>query len=334
PTFNLGTIGGGSSGTAIAVLQTNNTLGNGQNYIPVRLSYTTQYGANVSKVISVPMSVIINQPNIVPSISATAPQTLYAGSNQTLSVSIQNIGLGVAKNVTVKFLSTNNITVGSSAAGIFIGTIPAGTSVLQSVFISANRADNLTNYAIPVQLTYSSANYQSVVQKTVYLNVTLQRSAIYNVTNVTGLLSPGGTYVPLTFKVKNTGGQIAQQITFSLQSIYPIAPASPNVYLTQLAPGATANVTFYVNVDAQGNPGSYPVTVYEQWSQPNGASSTQYSASNNYYAVVQSSGSSGGSGGIIVDAVIGVAIIAIAGYILWKRMPLRNVKPEGKKSAK
>ncbi|MDE1869646.1 MAG: COG1361 S-layer family protein [Candidatus Micrarchaeota archaeon] len=331
PTFNLGTINGGASSSAVATLQTNSTLQEGQNLIPVRLQYTTQYGANVSKVVMVPMSVIINQPNIVPSIIATSPQTLYAGSNQTLSVSIQNIGLGVAKNVTVKFLSTNSITVGSSAAGIFIGTIPADSSITQSVFISASKTDNQTNYSVPVEVSYSSSNYQSVAKKTLYLNVTLQKSAIYNITNVSGKLSPSGTYLPLTFTVRNAGGQTAQQITFSMQSIYPIVPASPNVYLKQLAPGESANVTFYVNVDAQGNPGSYPVTVYEQWSQPNGASSQQYSASQNYYAVVSPQG---GGSGIIVNIVIGVAVIAIAGYILWRRMPQKNAKLDSKKPAK
>jgi len=331
PTFNLGTVSGGASASAIATLQANSTMRDGQNYIPVRLRYTTQYGTNVTNVINVPISVIINSPNLIPSIVASQPQTLYAGSNQTLSVAIQNIGLGVAKNVTVSFIGTQNITVGSSASSIFIGTMQPGASQTQSVFISASKYDNQTNYRVPVELSYSNANYQTKVQRTLYLNVTLQNSAIYNVTSVSGTLLPGATYVPLTFQIRNIGGQTAQQVTFSLQSIYPIVPASPNQYLSQLAPGQTANVTFYVNVDAQGNGGSYPVTVYEQWSQPNGATSQQYSSSQNYYAVVGLTSSSGG-GGITTYLIIGVVIIAAAGYILWKRLPmLKGIKLGGKR---
>ncbi|MDE1854582.1 MAG: hypothetical protein KGI38_12670, partial [Thaumarchaeota archaeon] len=315
-----------------ATLQANSTMMDGQNYIPVRLRYTTQYGANVTKIINVPISVIVNAPNLIPSIIASQPQTLYAGSNQTLSVSIQNIGLGVAKNVTVSFVGTQNITVGSSASSIFIGTMQPGASQTQSVFISASKYDNQTRYRVPVELGYSNANYQIRVQKTFYLNVTLQNSAIYNVTGVSGTLLPGATYVPLTFRIRNIGGQTAQQVTFSLQSIYPIVPASPNQYLAQLAPSQSANVTFYVNVDAQGNGGSYPVTVYEQWSQPNGATSQQYSSSQNYYAVVGLTSPSGGGSGITAYLVIGAVIIAVAGYVLWKRHPtLRGIRLGGKK---
>lgn len=321
PTFNLGTINGGESSDAVAVLQANSTLKEGQNYIPVRLRYTTQYGASANEIVNVPISVIINQPNIVPSITSTQPQTLYAGSNQTLTVSLENIGLGVAKNVTATFISTPNLTVGSSASGIFIGTVQPGAAEMQSVFISASKHDNLSNYKLPVELSYSNANYETTVNKTVYLNITLQRSAIFNVSSVKGNLAPSGTYVPLTFSVQNIGGQEADQITFSLQSIYPISPASPNVYLTSLAPGQSTNVTFYVNIDAQGNPGSYPVTVYEQWSQPNGATAQQYSASNNYYATVGSANSSG-SGGVTVLYTVGgiVVVIGVAAFIIRKRM--------------
>ncbi|MDE1828308.1 MAG: hypothetical protein KGH65_04060 [Candidatus Micrarchaeota archaeon] len=322
PTFNLGTVGGGASASAAATLQANSTMTPGQNYIPVRLKYSTQYGSNVTTIVNVPISVIINAPNLIPSIVSSAPQTLYAGSNQTLSVSIQNIGLGVAKNVTVSFIGTQNITVGSSASSIFIGTMQPGASQTQAVFISASKYDNKTHYQIPVELSYSNANYQTKVQKTLYLNVTLQNSAIYNVTSVSGTLLPGATYVPLTFRIKNIGGQTAQQVTFSLQSIYPIVPASPNQYLAQLAPGQSANVTFYVNVDAQGNGGSYPVTVYEQWSQPNGATSQQYSSSQNYYAVVgltnPSGGSSGGSGLYIIGGIVVIVAMAV---VLRKRIP-------------
>lgn len=335
PLFNLGTVSAGTTASATAVLEANSTLQQGQNYIPVKLQYQTQYGANVSKIVNVPVSVIVDSPNLVPSIIAAQPQTLYAGSNQTLTVSIQNVGLGVAKNVTAQFISTSNMTVGSSASSVFIGTIQAGASFTQSVFISASKFANQTHYRLPVALKYSNANYQSNISRTLYLNITLQRSAIYNITNVSSTsLLPGATYAPITFRIKNIGAQTAQQITLSLQSIYPIAPASPNVFLKQLAPGQSANVTFYVNVDAQGNSGSYPVTLYEQWTQPNGATSQQYSSSQNYYAQVGGTRQSGGGTDATTYIIIGIVIIVVAGYILWKKVPqaanlFKAIAPKG-----
>ena len=327
--FNLGAIQASGSAVGYATLEANSTLTQGSSYIPVILRYTTQYGANVTRTVSVPISVLVEQPNLVASITASQPQTLYAGSNQTLTVSIQNIGTGVAKNITAMFLSTSNLTVGNSASSDFIGTIDAGSSVSQSVFVIADKKDNLTNYALPVRFTYSNANYQSSIEKTGYLNVTLQRSAIYNITNVTDSLQPGATYAPISFTVKNTGGESAQQVTFSLQTIYPISPVNPNVYVTQLAPGQSRTITFYVNVDTQGSLGNYPVTLYEQWTQPNGATSQQYSGSNNYYASVYGSGS--GAGGTTA-AIVVVVVLVIVVAVLYRRgiikLPMQAKKKE------
>ncbi|MDE1805014.1 MAG: hypothetical protein KGH59_04510, partial [Candidatus Micrarchaeota archaeon] len=333
PLFTLGTISGGSSSSAAATLQANSTMSPGINHIPVRLQYTTQYGANFTKNVSIPISVIVNAPNLQPSITSAQPQTLYAGSNQTLTVSIQNIGIGVAKNVTVRFLSTPNITVGSSASSLFIGTINAGSSSSQNLFITASKDANQSYYRIPVELSYSNANYQSSVQKVSYINVTMQKAAIFNITGVSsGALVPGATYVPITFRVRNIGSQTAQQVTFTLQSIYPVAPSSPNAYLTALAPGQSANVTFYVNVDAQGNPGSYPATVYEQWSQPSGAASQQYSGAQNYYAQVGGTKSGGGQGGGIATAVgVTVAIAVVVAFLVRSGRIKLPPRPQQKK---
>ncbi len=113
--FNLGSIAAGSGSTATVTLISNRSLMQGSSYLPVKLTYITQYGTNLSRVEKVPLSVLISEPSLVASEISSQPQTLYSGSNQTITVGIQNIGVGIAKNVSVKFLSTQNITVGSSA---------------------------------------------------------------------------------------------------------------------------------------------------------------------------------------------------------------------------
>ncbi|MDE1846214.1 MAG: hypothetical protein KGH53_02970, partial [Candidatus Micrarchaeota archaeon] len=70
----------------------------------------------------------------------------------------------------------------------------------------------------------------------------------------------------------------------------------------------------------------------EQWTQPNGATAQQYSASSNYYAVVGSTKSS--SNNTIAYAVIAIAVIAVAGYAIWKRRMAENNKQAAKKAAK
>ncbi|MDE1860780.1 MAG: COG1361 S-layer family protein [Candidatus Micrarchaeota archaeon] len=327
--YYLGTVQPKQSATALMTLQSNSSLMGGEATMPVRVSYSTRYGSQVNQTVEVPISVLISTPNIVPSIANAQPPTLYSGSNQTITVALSNIGTGTAKNVTASFISTPDITVSSSASNLFISSIAPGQTVDETVLILASKSANQTNYAIPVSLSYQTANYQRTINKTSQLKITLQPAASFNITGASSNVAPGSTYVPITFTIRNTGNEVAQHITLSFQTIYPLAPVNSNQYVQQLAPGESAQVTFYVNVDQQGNPGSYPVTVYEQWTQPNGATSQQYVTSESYYATV---GGGGGAvpGGSSLYLIIGAIVVIGAGIFLYRRMQAGKAKREKK----
>ncbi|MDE1823019.1 MAG: hypothetical protein KGH50_01710, partial [Candidatus Micrarchaeota archaeon] len=319
--LNLGTIAQEASGSGTVTLQANTSLASGNSSIPMLLTYSTLAGANYSKVVMVPVSVLINRPNIVASIIDATPSVLRSGANQTLTVGIQNIGTGVAKNLTVSFMSTSNITVGNAASGIFIATLQPNQTATYGISITASSNANYTSYSIPIRMGYQTANYQQSISKNTSINVTLQKAAIFNVTGVSGYLNVGGTYVPLTFTVRNVGNEPANHVTVSLQTIYPISSANSNAYVESLAPGQSRQVTFYVNVDSQGNPGPYPVTLYEQWTQPNGATNQQYTGSNNYYANVGGTGNGPMSKLPISDIVLGIIIVVAAALLLRRFRP-------------
>jgi len=79
-----------------------------------------------------------------------------------------------------------------------------------------------------------------------------------------------------------------------------------------------------INVDTSGLPGSYPVTIFETWKQPNGTPNQLYSGSNNYYVVVESGSSSNNS--IIWDMVIVVVIVLLATYFAAKQARAKRSK--------
>jgi len=78
-----------------------------------------------------------------------------------------------------------------------------------------------------------------------------------------------------------------------------------------------------INVDTSGLPGSYPVTIFETWKQPNGTPNQLYSGSNNYYIVV---GGSGSNSPIIWYIIIVVAIVLLATYFAAKQAMARKSK--------
>lgn len=325
--FALGTIEPQQTAAASAIVQPNSTLSQGNSSISVILKYDTEYGQPVTQYVQVPVSIFISSPDISVSIASAAPASLYPGSNQTLVLSIQNIGVGLAKNVTINLQNTRNITLGNSASNIFIGSLAAGASTTHNILITANKNDNQSTYQLPVYLSYQTSNYQSQVNRTEFLPIKLQPSAIFNITGISEDLIPGDTDVPVTLYIKNTGNQAAQQVTFSLETIYPISQINPNAYLKQIAPGQTENITFYVAVDSQANLGQYPITLYDQWTQQNGAQQL-YSSSQNYYVqVVNSSGI--GLGDIIIAIVVIVAAVMI-----YRRMSKSKKAPAQKKENK
>lgn len=331
--FNLGVIDAGSQATGMFTLQANSTLSSGLEYVPINIKYTLESGQNVSQNESVPISVLVNNPNIVVSISSAEPQFLYSGGNQSLVLSIQNIGTGVAKNLTVSFNSNPQISVGSSSSQFFLGSLDAGATSSETLFINANKNDNSTNYYLPADITYENANYQQEYNKTQNLEIHLQKSAIFDVLNVTSNLYPGVTFVPVTFRITNTGSQEADQVSLSLQTIYPVTPINSNAYIAKLASGQSQNVTFYVNVDSGGNAGSYPVTLFEQWTQQNGATNQQYTSSQNYFVpVAAASTSQSNNYGYI--AVIVIVVVAFVAYRRMKKAKVAAVSGQEKKDAK
>ncbi len=318
PRTNFGIVAAGSTGAAQLTLQTSAQLPIGNVTIPVRISYTAQDGKNYSYPSNIPLSFVPSSPNIVASVESASPSQLYAGSNQTLTVLVQNIGYGDAKNLSVKFLSTGALSVSGAATNFYVGTLPAGQSKTVSVFISASSNANFTNYTMPVSLSYRNINYQKNISTIQYIPVNLQSSSIFTVTGVSSALTAGGAYQAITYTIKNTGSEPAQQLSVNLQTVFPVSPVNANYYIAQLNPGQSVNATFYVNIDSHGNTGSYPVTLYEQWRQPNGYTTQQYFGSNNYFVSVAGTGSSSsGSNDYTYIAVVVIIIIAVV--VAYKR---------------
>lgn len=338
--FNFGTINAGGEAEASTSLQVESTISSSVHNITLEVTYSGDI-QKYSTMVKVPISVALGSPNIQVSVASAMPQQLYTGSNQTLTLLIQNIGNGIARNVTIMPESSRSISVQSSAANFFIGSIPAGGSVEEQLLISANSSMYANSSSLPVSVSYENANYNNKTTVSEKLPVVVAPGALFTIESVNDSVYPGSAYSPITMRIKNTGNEAAQQITFSLQTIYPISPVAGDAYLSSLAPGQTANVTFYVSADQNGAEGNYPVTVYEQWKQPNTATSELFSGSNNYFAIVYSSQSSAAQANsnsssdyyeYVIAIIVVVAIIAIAVRMYRKRSAkAKKVKTKGEK---
>lgn len=322
--FNIGYLGEGSSVQLTSTYQASKFITNGTYKMPIQVSYQTVTGKPYTQNQNQSLAVLINNPNIVINVLSEQPQTLYKGYNQSLVLGITNIGTGAAENVTADFYSGYGINVLSSVSKFFIGSITPGQTIQESLLISASNY-TLNNASFYSNLRYLSANYKSAFEKNQTIPITVASSSTFNITSGNYSIAPGATTVPLNLVITNTGNIDAQNIQVSFQSSYPITPVTSSFYIASLAPGQSANVSFQVSANSNANPGTYPITLYETWKQPNGAVEQLYSGTNVYYATINNGQGSGSSQIMNIVIIVIVVIVLIAVY--------RRIKSSKKKKA-
>lgn len=312
-------------------LLVNSNITSGTHNITLYVSYIGSV-SNFTGTVNVPVDVALGVPHIVTSIVNAQPEQIYSGGNQTLTINIQNTGSGIARDLIATFMSSNTISVSGSASTFYIGMLQPGSSVNENLYITANGNSSENSSFIPVEFNYTSANYANATSIKRNISINIAKSAVFQITNVTDNSYPGNAYGPIVLKIKNTGNEAATQISISLQSIYPLSPVAGNAYISQLNPGETTNVTFYISTDQNGNPGEYPITIYEQWKQNNGAPNQVFYGSNNYYATVfasagqsSSTNNNGGGTNYIVYAII-IVIVVVFVYRYRGRIIKRQQK--------
>ena len=280
--------------------------------VPVTISYESGYNTTYSKQVNLTANLQMDTPVVIATLSNPQPQALYQGRNQSITLVIQNIGSGAAKNVSIVLKPNAGISLLSSVSSFFIGDLQPNQAVSEQILIAAN---GTSNASLVATMQYYRADYQNQVSKSQTLRLMLAPAAQFSVLAQTSTLAPGATAMPVTFKISNIGTTKAQDVQLSMQTSYPITPVSGTHFISSLLPGESTNATFIVSVDSQGVPGNYPVTIYEQWKQPNGAASQQFSGSNNYFVSVTQSG---GSNTLVIVIVI-IAAVAIAAYVYRKK---------------
>jgi len=322
--INLGNLQAGQQAEAQANYYVSRNITNGAHTLDFLTIYTSDTNTTYTQTVKATISTSATQPIIAMSIADTEPSTLYLGYNQTVELLIQNIGSGTAKNVSVEISAGKGLQLMSSATSYFFGAIAPGQSEQIPVLVYANSSTSTQTGTITANITYYSANYASKYAATKQVALTIAPSAQFQITGESSQATPGATDVPFTVTIKNTGNEEATGVVLSLESIYPITPVTSTYYIASIAPGSSANATFMINVDTQAVPGSYPITIYEQWKQPNGAANQQYSGTTQYFAEVLSySGNASETAGIVVVVVVIIAL-ALAYYAKSKSRKKRK----------
>lgn len=318
----VSTLNGGLSGNYFTyTFLIPNTTPSGTYTIDFDATYLA-FGASASVATStMPVSFRVqNRPAISVVASSPQPSVLYSGHNQTIELAIENTGYGTARNVTVSVAAGQQLNVLSSVSTFFISNLTMGSVVDEPLLISAK---SLGSGSLEVNTSYYSSNFGQRFSGSQSVGISVAPSAQFNYTYLGGNLGIGSSDVPVSFRITNTGTAAAQELQLSLQTAYPVTPVASTAYVGSLAAGASANVTFLVSIDSAGVSGNYPVTIYEQWKQANGAADQQFTANNNFFVTV---GSQPSALTLAIEIVVVVVVLAVIAYRLLPRLAKRQAK--------
>jgi hypothetical protein len=314
--YKIGTINPGATTNSYNYnIQIPATASSGTYTVTFTASYFV-YGATGTVVASsvMPISFYVqNKPFIKIVASNPTPSTLYVGHNQTVDLLVENTGYGTAKNVSITVRKVTGLNILSSVTTFYAQNISQGASVSEPILVGAQ---NSSTGSLLVNATYYSSTLKQRFNTSQQINLSVAPAAQFAVSSSGYGPAVGATDVPINFKITNTGTSVASQLQVSLESSYPITPVSSTAYIANLSPGSSANITYMVSVDTSGVSGNYPVTLSEQWKQPNGATNQQYTGTNNYFVPV---GSVAGTSISEEDIAIAVIIVVILAVVLMRR---------------
>ncbi|WP_088899931.1 COG1361 S-layer family protein [Sulfolobus acidocaldarius] len=232
-------------------------------YIPATLNYY-----NYKTEITVPVD--IYSPNVSINVVTLPPQVFPGYYDVRLLTILTNYGNGIAENASISVSTPFQVI---SSPEIKIGALPIGSPVNVTFLINIPNDTIPKTYTVNFTVTFDGgkANYQYA------LNVYPKANII--ITNVKySTINPGDSNVPITITLKNTGNATAKNVIVRLGTsdvIYPhVSSSNPlqaltasEVFVGDINPQQTANVTFVVDISGGASPGVYPLAIAATWNQ-------------------------------------------------------------------
>lgn len=228
--------------------------------LPLFINYTylyasEQYGQDAlhylyrqkEETLSLPLLV---KPKVIPEVISVEPESVFAGSEGYLTVSVRNAGNEDGKNAVVALLRSGTSPVIPVSGDIYVGDFPSGTEKTLRYKVSVERDSGAGTYPLDLVVEYTNSEGNTVKSDTVTTGVPVGGKITFDVVSFPAPVNPG-TKQFLEVVYQNTG----PTAVFSAQArLYPLDPFTSGddlSYLGDMAPGETRTARFEVTVDRE-----------------------------------------------------------------------------------
>lgn len=147
---------------------------------------------------------------------------------------------------------------------------------------------------------------------TVPLSIIVKKQADFEITDARGVLSAGSKKIPIEVAYKNIGDEPISDAVARLSIFKPFSSTDDQAFIGALAPDEERTVVFRIDVDSDATPKEYGINSEIKYTDLNG--DTVISESMKIPVTVKEASAS-----LLLPAIVLAAIIAAAGWYLYRR---------------
>ncbi|MFH1470775.1 MAG: hypothetical protein ABIF01_03435 [Candidatus Micrarchaeota archaeon] len=324
--LSLGDLGKGEEEMIAVPILTNLSMPAGIYAIPAIISYQDELG-NIQQVSATLGTVRAVRGTVDFSVGYDIDSSATPGKRVRMTITVRNDGSLVAKSVktTLSSASSSFVPLGSSQR--LLGEIPpAGTeSVTYDVGISSSATPGYYPATVTIDFLNAQGEPQTSITKSIGIEV-LGESKLAIITSTTPSPVSSGNKYSLGIQISNIGTSEVRSLTVTLESdSFTILDNSPSSFIGNLKTDDYSQVSYNVRVSNDVAPGKYPITVRMKFMDAYNAEREIVETS--YLQVVSSNGDSGGG---LLDSVpialVGLAFVVVAAYLVYRRCTKCNGK--------
>jgi hypothetical protein len=243
----------------------------GNNPVSVTITYESENAAPYSTLqnLNIPVS---GSPELRAQVTSSTPIDIHPGDTATVEVTLDNTGSYKAQAIEATLNAPTPIEVKAATKTAIIAELAAKKSAKVTYTIFVPKGQQPGAYPASVALSYIDENGVRV-SKPIQVSITVAAKADLAVAPSADAIFIGANNAAARFTITNNGTDTAKDLRVKVIPQFPISTDGSERLVGDLAPGASAEVTFNVNADKESAAGSYALQIQAVYDD---ASGTEY----------------------------------------------------------
>jgi hypothetical protein len=326
----VGDLLGSNSATVLFNLKINRDAPAGTYNLPVTLNYTylyqvEQYGddtvqyyyKSVNDIVSLPIKI---KSNVQIDVLAVDTENLNVGNEGYIILKVKNTGHEDGKKSVVRLSQNDGSPVTPTEGSAYIGDFAAGSTADCRFKVMVSGDAEAKSYPLDVYVDYQNSEQDQVTSESETIGIPVGKKVDFAVAYTNSTISPGAKSV-IRVGYQNTGGATVYNAQARISAVDPFTSNDDTSYLGTMAPGEIKEAAFDVSVDKGATLKDYGIDSEMSYRDALDNTYTSTPMKVNVH-IVAAKGVLDILANPLILLVIVIAIIAAAGYFLYKR---RNI---------